>query len=108
MKVNATPRELWEPAAPGETLENVYIPNRRERRKMLKGKGKNKKQMREVGRALEAANKIAKNNPELKQSIYKELYENLLKKEEELEAKWKKENDEDGSTANQGNQDVES
>ncbi len=104
MKVKATPQELWEPAQEGETLENVYIPNRAERRRMLKGKGKTKG-LRQVGKMLQNAENIAKKNPALRQDIYKALYENLLKKEEELTQKWEKEN-ENGGTANQGNEDV--
>lgn len=105
MKIKATPQELWEPAKEGETLENVYIPNRRERRRMLKGKGQ--KGSKQVRRALRNAENIAKSNPALRQEIYKTLYENLLKKEEELIQKWEKEN-EDGIPANQGNEDVAS
>ena len=59
IEVKATAQELWEPAKPGETLENVWIPNRRERRKMLHAKGK-KRGMRAIGKILQAAEKSAK------------------------------------------------
>ena len=51
VKVTASAQDLWEPAQPGETLENVWVPNRRERRKMLQAKNK-KKGMKLLGKAL--------------------------------------------------------
>lgn len=94
------PKDLWEPAQPGETLENVWIPNRRERRKMLHAKGKNKKRgMRQMGKILQQAQTFANKNPDYKQDIYRALYENLKKKTENLEEELKnKENTENGTT----------
>lgn len=108
IKVTASAQDLWEPAKPGETLENVWIPNRRERRKMLNAKGK-KRGMRAMGKLLQAAEQSAKESPEFKKEIYKALYENLQKLtegiEEKLEQKNKeeaeqkeKENNENGTT----------
>ena len=110
IKVTASAQDLWEPAKPGETLDNVWIPNRSERRKMLSGKGvkKNKKRaMKAMGQLLQAAEQSAKENPEFRKDVYKALYENLQKMtegiEEKLEQKNKeeleeKENKENGTT----------
>ena len=91
IKVTATAQELWEPAKPGETLENVWIPNRRERRKMLHAKGK-KRGMRAMGKILQAAEQSAKENPDIKQDIYRALYDNLRKMTENLEEELSKKN----------------
>ena len=69
IKVTATAQELWEPAKPGETLENVWIPNRRERRRMLHAKGK-KRGMRAMGKILQASEQSAKENPDIKAKIF--------------------------------------
>lgn len=98
VKVTATAQDLWEPAAPGETLENIWIPNRRERRKMLSGKGvkKNKKRaMKTMGQLLQAAEKSTKESPEFKREIYKALYENLQKMTEGIEEKLEQKNREE-------------
>lgn len=84
VEVTASAQELWEPARPGETLENIWIPNRRERRKMLKAKGK-KRHMRAIGKILQEAENAAKSSPEFKTEIYKALYENLRKMTENIE-----------------------
>lgn len=94
IKVTATAQELWEPAKPGETLENVWIPNRRERRKMLHAKGK-KRGMRAMGKILQAAEQSAKENPDIKQDIYRALYDNLRKMTENLEEELSKKNEEE-------------
>lgn len=98
IEVTATAQELWEPAKPGETLENVWIPNRRERRKMLSGKGvkkKNKRAMKAIGQLLSIAEKSAKESPEFKQDVYKALYENLQKMTEGIEEKLEQKNKEE-------------
>lgn len=98
IEVTATAQELWEPAKPGETLENVWIPNRRERRKMLSGKGvkkKNKRAMKFMGQLLNAAEKSAKESPEFKKEVYKALYDNLKKMTENIEEDLKKKNEEE-------------
>lgn len=100
IKVTAKAQDLWEPAKPGETLENVWIPNRRERRKMLNAKGK-KRGMRQMGKILQETENYAKQNSEFKKEIYQALYENLKKKTENIEEKFKqeeKENRENGTT----------
>lgn len=105
VKVTATAQELWEPAQPGETLENVWIPNRRERRKMLHAKGR-KRGMRVMGKILKEANEAAKTSPEFKKEIYKALYENLQKLTEGLEEKFEKEQEENGTV--EGNESMAS
>lgn len=98
IEVKATAQELWEPAKPGETLDNVWIPNRRERRKMLSGKGvkKNKKRaMKAMGQLLQAAEQSAKENPEFRKDVYKALYENLQKMTEGIEEKLEQKNKEE-------------
>lgn len=98
VEVKATAQELWEPAKPGETLDNVWIPNRRERRKMLSGKGIKKKQkraMKAMGQLLEAAEKSAKESPEFRKDVYKALYENLQKMTEGIEEKLEQKNKEE-------------
>lgn len=98
IEVKATAQELWEPAKPGETLDNVWIPNRRERRKMLSGKGvqKNKKRaMKFMGQLLNIAEKSAKESPEFKKDVYKALYENLQKMTEGIEEKLEQKNQEE-------------
>ena len=98
IEVKATAQELWEPAKPGETLENVWIPNRRERRKMLSGKGvqkKRKRAMKFMGQLLNIAEKSAKESPEFKKDVYKALYENLQKMTEGIEEKLEQKNQEE-------------
>ena len=98
IEVKATAQELWEPAKPGETLDNIWIPNRRERRKMLSGKGvkKNKKRaMKAMGQLLQAAEQRAKENPEFRKDVYKALYENLQKMTEGIEEKLEQKNKEE-------------
>ena len=98
IEVKASAQELWEPAKPGETLDNVWIPNRRERRKMLNGKGakkKNKRAMKAIGQLLNAAEKSAKENPEFRKEVYKALYDNLKKMTENIEEDLKKKNEEE-------------
>ena len=98
IEVTATAQELWEPAKPGETLENVWIPNRRERRKMLNGKGvkkKNKRAMKAIGQLLNIAEQSAKESPEFKKEVYKALYDNLKKMTENIEEDLKKKNEEE-------------
>lgn len=98
IEVKASAQELWEPAKPGETLDNVWIPNRRERRKMLNGKGvkkKNKRAMKAIGQLLNAAEKSAKEDPEFKKEVYKALYDNLKKMTENIEEDLKKKNEEE-------------
>lgn len=102
IKVTATAQELWEPAKPGETLENVWIPNRRERRKMLHAKGK-KRGMRAMGKILQAAEQSAKENPDIKQDIYRALYDNLRKMTENLEEELSKKNEEEEEKENKEN-----
>lgn len=97
VKVTASAQDLWEPAQPGETLENVWVPNRRERRKMLQAKNK-KKGMKLLGKAFQKAENYAKANPNFKQELYKALYENLKNKANEKEEEFKKENIENGTT----------
>lgn len=98
IEVKATAQELWEPAKPGETLDNVWIPNRRERRKMLSGKGvqkKKKRAMKFMGQLLNIAEKSAKESPEFKKDVYKALYENLQKMTEGIEEKLEQKNQEE-------------
>ena len=98
VEIKATAQELWEPAKPGETLDNVWIPNRRERRKMLSGKGvqKNKKRaMKAMGQLLNIAEQSAKESPEFKKEVYKALYDNLKKMTENIEEDLKKKNEEE-------------
>lgn len=98
VEVTASAQELWEPAQPGETLDNVWIPNRRERRKMLSGKGvkKSKKRaMKAIGQLLQAAEQSAKENPEFRKDVYKALYENLQKMTEGIEEKLEQKNKEE-------------
>ena len=98
IEVTATAQELWEPAKPGETLENVWVPNRRERRKMLSGKGvkkKNKRAMKFMGQLLNIAEQSAKESPEFKKEVYKALYDNLKKMTENIEEDLKKKNEEE-------------
>ena len=98
VEVKATAQELWEPAKPGETLENIWIPNRRERRKMLSGKGvqkKRKRAMKFMGQLLNIAEKSAKESPEFKKDVYKALYENLQKMTEGIEEKLEQKNQEE-------------
>ena len=98
IEVTATAQELWEPAKPGETLENVWIPNRRERRKMLNGKGvkkKNKRAMKAMGQLLNIAEQSAKESPEFKKEVYKALYDNLKKMTENIEEDLAKKNEEE-------------
>ena len=98
VEVKATAQELWEPAKPGETLDNIWIPNRRERRKMLSGKGvkkKNKRAMKAMGQFLDIAEQHAKKSPEFKKEIYKALYDNLKKMTENIEEDLKKKNEEE-------------
>lgn len=100
IKVTAAAQDLWEPAKPGETLENIWIPNRRERRKMLKAKGK-KRHMRAMGKILQEAENCAKGSPEFKKEIYKALYDNLKKMTENIEEELKEKNEKE-STENVG------
>ena len=102
IKVTASAQDLWEPAKPGETLENVWIPNRRERRRMLNAKGK-KRGMRAMGKILQAAEQSAKENPEIKQDIYKALYENLQKLTEGIEEKLEQKNKEEAKLKEEEN-----
>lgn len=98
IEVTATAQELWEPAKPGETLDNIWIPNRRERRKMLSGKGvkkKNKRAMKAMGQLLNIAEQSAKESPEFKKEVYKALYDNLKKMTENIEEDLKKKNEEE-------------
>ena len=98
IEVTATAQELWEPAKPGETLENIWIPNRRERRKMLSGKGvkkRNKRAMKAMGQLLNIAEQSAKESPEFKKEVYKALYDNLKKMTENIEEDLKKKNEEE-------------
>ena len=98
IEVTATAQELWEPAKPGETLENIWIPSRRERRKMLSGKGvqkKKKRAMKFMGQLLNIAEKSAKESPEFKKDVYKALYENLQKMTEGIEEKLEQKNQEE-------------
>ena len=101
VKVTASPQELWEPAKPGETLENVWIPNRRERRKMLHAKGK-KRGMRIMGKLLREAEKSAHENPDVRQDIYKALYDNLKKMTENIEEELAKKNEEEKENIENG------
>ena len=39
---NVRPQDLWEPAKPGEKLEDVWIPNRKQRRWMKRKKNQRK------------------------------------------------------------------
>ena len=94
VKVTASAQDLWEPAKPGETIDNVWIHNRKERRKMLNAKGK-KRGMRAMGKLLQAAEQSAKENPEFKKEIYKALYENLQKLTEGIEEKLEQKNKEE-------------
>ena len=96
VKVTASAQDLWEPAQPGETLENVWIPNRKERRRMLNAKGR-KRGLRTLGQMFQKTENYAKQNPEFKQELYKALYENLKIKAAEKEEEFKKENIENGT-----------
>ena len=87
------PELTWEPAKPGEKPpKEVWIPNRRERRKMKKSRNKN---MRFLGNAVEQANVYARNNPEFKQDVYRALYENLKRLAEEKKEELSKKNEEE-------------
>lgn len=97
IEVKASAQDLWEPAQPGETLENVWIPNRRQRRKMLNAKGK-KRGMRQMGKILQATEDYAKTNPDFKKELYKALYENLKVKAADVEEQFKKEQENNEGT----------
>lgn len=84
------PKDLWEPAKPGETLDDVWIPNRKERRRMMKDRNKNKRSMNKL---LRKAESHVRKNPDFKQDLYKALYENLLKKTANIEEELKKKNE---------------
>lgn len=88
---------LWEPAKPGETLEDVWIPNRKERRKLLKGK---KREQKLFGKMLQQTEKAVKSNPDKRQEIYKALYENLRQMTENIEEELQKKNEEEGEQNN--------
>lgn len=91
---NIDPKDLWEPAKPGETLDNVWIPNRKERRRMMHAKkGRDKKAKRAMGKLLKQTEEYARKNPDFKQDLYKALYENLLKKTANIEEELKKKNE---------------
>ena len=88
------PKALWEPAKPGETLKDVWIPNRKERRKMMHAKkGANKQAVKAMGKLLQQTEDYARNNPSFKQDLYKALYENLVKKTANIEEELKKKNE---------------
>lgn len=91
---NIDPKTLWEPAKPGETLDDVWIPNRKERRRMMQAKkGRDKKTKRAMGKLLKQTEDYARKNPDFKQDLYKALYENLLKKTANIEEELKKKNE---------------
>lgn len=92
------PQDLWEPAKPEELPDNVWIPNRKERRQMMSAKGK-KRGLRALGNMFNSAERYAKTNPEFRQEIYKALYENLKVRATEKEEEFKKENIENDGTS---------
>ena len=91
---NIDPKTLWEPAKPGETLDDVWIPNRKERRRMMHAKkGRDKKAKRTMGKLLKQTEEYARMHPDFQQDLYKALYENLLKKTANIEEELKKKNE---------------
>lgn len=93
-------KPLFEPAKPDELPpENIWIPNRRERRAMKKHGNKMEKAMsRFYQEAINDARDYV-NTPNYKNEIYKALYEKTKARNEELE----KEISQNGITANEGN-----
>lgn len=87
----------WEDAKPGETLENVWIPNRRDRRKMVKNQ---KKKQKLFSKVLGKSEDYAKNNKDFRQNIYKALYENLKEKTKNIEEKLREEQNNDSIEGN--------
>lgn len=83
---------VFVPAKPGEKApKGVWVPNRKERRFMKKHETK-------IEGLLTA--KEAMQNKNFKQSLYKDLLENLKKKQEEMEK--------NNERTTEGNQDLES
>lgn len=89
---------LWEPAKPGEEApEEVWVPNRVQRRAM--GKKKNqRKGLKNLLGLTKNAKEFVKDDKDFRQQMYKELYENLKNKTENIEEKLK-EQDENGADA---------
>lgn len=98
---NTKPQDLWEPAKPDERPDDVWIPNRKERRQMMNAKGR-KRGLRALGQMFQETENYAKRNPQFRQDLYKALYENLKIKAAEKEEEFKKEINENGR-ADEGN-----
>lgn len=93
-------KPLFEPAKPDELPpENIWIPNRRERRAMKKHGNKTEKAMSKFYQEAINDARDYVNTPDYKNEIYKALYEKTKARNEELE----KEIAQNGITANEGN-----
>lgn len=93
-------KPAFEPAKPDELPpENIWIPNRRERRAMKKHGNKMEKAMSKFYQEAINDARDYVNTPDYKNEIYKALYEKTKARNEELE----KEISQNGVTANEGN-----
>ena len=83
---NIRPQDLWEPAKPGEKLEDVWVPNRKQRRWMKRKKNQTKAATNFI-QAIQDAQNYSKSD------TFKDLYNNLKKLREQKEKELKEEND---------------
>ena len=88
---NIRPQDLWEPAKPGEKLEDVWVPNRKQRRWMKREKNQTKAAANFI-QAIQDAQNYSKSDT-FKKDVYKDLYNNLKKLREQKEKELKEEND---------------
>lgn len=88
---NVRPQDLWEPAKPGEKLEDVWVPNRKQRRWMKCKKNQTKAAVNFI-QAIQDAQNYSKSDT-FKKDVYKDLYNNLKKLREQKEKELKEEND---------------
>ena len=88
---NVRPQDLWEPAKPGEKLEDVWVPNRKQRRWMRRKKNQTKAAANFI-QAIQDAQNYSKSDT-FKKDVYKDLYNNLKKLREQKEKGLKEEND---------------
>ena len=88
---NIRSQDLWEPAKPGEKLEDVWIPNRKQRRWMKRKKNQTKAAANFI-QAIQDAQNYSKSDT-FKKDVYKDLYNNLKKLREQKEKELKEEND---------------
>ena len=88
---NVRPQDLWEPAKSGEKLEDVWVPNRKQRRWMKRKKNQTKAAANFI-QAIQDAQNYSKSDT-FKKDVYKDLYNNLKKLREQKEKELKEEND---------------